>query len=967
MVWKSTKYDAGILFFLIISLIQNPVLSQELKRESIQVIEYELDNGLRVYLNQDMNAAYVNGMIAVRTGSKYDPAHATGIAHYLEHMLFKGTAKLGTIDYESESFFLDSIRHLYDQLGKMENLDKRKEIQSKINEMSLKAGEYAIPNELDRLLNKIGSKGVNAFTGYDMNAYFNRFPAHQLEKWLRIYSHRFQNPVFRLFQSELETVFEEKNMYIDQFETQLIEAFYGQFYAKHPYGQQTILGKPEHIKSPSLTEMQAFYDTYYVANNMALILSGPFEIETVKPLINQYFETLDSGKVPEFQAPEESPFDGKSKHTERLTPVRAGLIGFRTVPTTHLDRAALDVIHALLSNENETGLLDQLGQNSRMMYSMAFNDMRQDAGASVFLYVPRIVFHSMRNAERMVLDEIEKIQTGAIDSDFLESVKQSLIKQELIALENGEDRVMSILECFIFDQQWDDKIAYADKLSLITTADLVEVSQKYYGDNYLLFRSRMGFPKKEKLEKPGYDPVTPKSPDAKSSFAKRLEQVNAPEIQPNYLEFGKDVRIQEIASGMQLYYVINPVNSIFQLDLKFKKSVFESPYLDALAFYLNQCGTEQYPENEFQQKLQRFATTISVSAESQYFTIQMTGMDKHMDSSLVYLNQLLQNPAESKQSLKRLIQMKMVKTRYEKRKPDIKASALADYVIFGDESAFLSRASMKQLRSLAPDDIIAELSTVLNTPYEIHYSGQIPERELTGKISQRLTLDAEYTDMPLYRREIQAYDESRIYFLNDKKAIQSQIYLYIPGKAVQEHERAIVNAYNRYFGVGMASVVFQEVRELRSMAYTAWANYFTGFYPEDQSYFKAFVGTQSDKTVDAIRLMDSLIYQAPVKSQRIPDLKQALKQSIASETPDFRNISYLAAEWRNQGHQTDPRKLYYQVYDELEQSQLELFQKTHIAENPMQIIIVGDKRKIDMDALRQFGDVFEVNENEILN
>jgi zinc protease len=228
-------------------------------------------------------------------------------------------------------------------------------------------------------------------------------------------------------------------------------------------------------------------------------------------------------------------------------------------------------------------------------------------------------------------------------------------------------------------------------------------------------------------------------------------------------------------------------------------------------------------------------------------------------------------------------------------------------------------------------------------------------------------LGSETDDIPLYRREIQTYDKSGIYFLNDKKAIQSQIYFYIPGKPVQEHERAIVNAYNRYFGLGMASVVFQEVRELRSMAYSAWANYFTGFYPEDQSYFKAFVGTQSDKTVDAIQLMDSLIYQFPIKSERMSGLKQALKQSIASETPDFRNISYLAAEWRNQGHQTDPRKVYFQVYDELEQAQLELFHKTHLLENPMQIIIVGDKRKIDMDALRQFGDVLEINENEILN
>jgi len=967
MIWKSAKYRLGMFLFFLVAGFSVTAFGQGNTSESLQVIEFELKNGLKVFLNRDMNSPNIAGMIAVKTGSKYDPADATGIAHYLEHMLFKGTNQLGTVDYESESIYLDSIQILYDSLGNSVDESERKEIQNLINSLSLKAGEYAIPNELDLLLNEIGSKGVNAFTGYDMNAYFNRFPPHQLTKWLKIYSHRFQNPVFRLFQSELETVFEEKNMYMDQFEMSLIEAFYGQFYRNHPYGQQAILGKAEHIRNPSLTEMHDFYDSYYVANNMALILSGPFEIDEAKALITTEFENLKSGNVPEFNAPDEQPFDGIETYTERLTPIRAGLIGFRTVPITHEDRAALDVIHALLSNENETGLLDQLGQNTRMMYSLAFNDMRQDAGAAVFLYVPRIVFHSMRNAEQMVLGEIEKIKKGNIDDVFLESVKRSLIKQELVAMESVEDRVMQILESFIFNQSWGDKIQYADKLDAISKADLIAISQKYYGDDYLLFRSKMGFPKKQRLEKPGYDPVTPKYPNEKSVFSQRLERVKTPEIQADYLEFGKDVIEREISSGVQLYYVENPVNTVFHLDLKFKKSVFESPYLESLAFYLNQCGTKSYPENEFQQKLQGFASNIFVSAGDQYFTIQMTGMDAHMDSSLVYLNQLLENPAESKQSLKRMIQMKMVETRYEKRKPDIKAKALADYVIFGDESRFLNRASMKQLRRLSAEAMLDELSRVLNAPYEIHYSGQIPEEKLIEKFSEHLMLDSKADDAPLYQREIQHYEKPGIYFLNDKRALQSQIYFYIPGKTVQGHERAIVNAYNRYFGVGMASVVFQEVRELRSMAYSAWANYFMGFYPEDQSYLKAFVGTQSDKTLDAIHLMDSLIYHFPMKSERMMGLKQALKQSIASETPDFRNISYLAAEWRNQGHQTDPRKMYYQVYDELEQAQLELFQKTHIIENPMQIILVGDKRKINMDALRAFGDVIEINEKEILN
>lgn len=966
MIWKSRGYILVQILFCLLLGLQTVTFAQNVNYTTLNVIEYQLDNGLKVYLNPDPYSSSVTGMVAVRTGSKYDPSEATGIAHYLEHMLFKGTDKLGTVDYEKEVVFLDSIQLLYDSLAVTKNPDQRLAIQSKINKLSLKAGEYAIPNELDLLLDNLGSQGVNAFTGYEMNAYFNLFPANQMENWLKIYSHRFLHPVFRLFQSELETVFEEKNMYLDQFEMQIIETFAASFYKKHPYGQQTILGKAEHIKNPSLTKMQAFYDQYYVANNMALILSGPFDVDDCKLWIETYFSQLPSGDIPEFNPPKEIAFQGQEKVTDRLTPIRVSLIGFRTVPMNHEDKIALDVLSYLLSNPNSTGQLDMLGNDRKLMYSMAINDMRQDESGSVMLIVPKIVFQSMKKAEKLVLNEIESIKMGEIDAQKLDAVKKSMMKEDLLSLESPESRVMAMMESFIYGQAWEDRLQYSQKVEKITVNDIVETANQYYGADYLLFRSRMGFSKKEKLDKPGYDPVKPAHPQAKSEFAQSIIQSKAPEFEPNFLEENEDYQLNYLSSGIPVYYCENPVNDVFELTIRFRVSKFEKPALPILAAYLNQCGTVEYPSSKYQQKLQNIAAEINISSEDNYFSFELNGMEDDLDTALYLLNSLMQTPNVSKSDLKRSTSLIGIERRYEKQKPDIKARALAEYVIYGDKSSYLTRPEMKTIRKLDPETLIAIQESLFEYPCEVHYSGKINLKEIESKITHKIELPKAQPEKPLFIREILDYDSPCVYFLNDKKALQSQIYFYIPGSVDEITTRAKGKAFNRYFGVGMGSVVFQEIRELRSMAYTAWANYFNGETLDDRGFFKAYIGTQSDKTVEAIQVMDSLLTHCPWKEDRIPILKNAMKQSMASERPDFRRISYLAADWTNQGYNYDPQKTYLGVYNDLDIDALKAFHSSHILGKARVIVVVGNKNHIDFESLERFGLVIEVNEKEFM-
>ena len=265
------------------------------KPSPLDVEIYTLENGLTVMLNEDRNETSVFGAVVIDGGGKRDPSDATGIAHYLEHVLFKGTSKMGTTNYAKEKVYLDSIEVLYDELSKKEDKKTRLKIQRHINDLSLKASEYAIPNEFTRLIEGMGGTGLNAGTGYDFIYYFNSFPSAQIEKWVDLYSHRFLDPVFRLFQSELETVYEEKNRAMDNPFRVFNETSRKYFFKNHPYGQQTILGSVEHLKTPSLSKMKEYYNKYYVPNNMHLLIAGDFDKRDVKKLIKDKFGKLKKG------------------------------------------------------------------------------------------------------------------------------------------------------------------------------------------------------------------------------------------------------------------------------------------------------------------------------------------------------------------------------------------------------------------------------------------------------------------------------------------------------------------------------------------------------------------------------------------------------------------------------------------------------------------------------------------------
>jgi predicted Zn-dependent peptidase len=972
-----------IAFLLTLLLLSGAAFSQS----SLKISQYKLDNGLTVILNEDHMRPEIFGLVVVKAGSKNDPADATGMAHYQEHMLFKGTRELGTINWDEEKPHIDSIFALYDQLGSTKDENRRKEIQQKINDESVKANEYAIPNELSNIIKSIGGTRLNANTGPDRTAYFNAFPSNQIEKWLEIYSHRFIHPVFRGFQSELEVVYEEKNKYSDMFQFNLLEEFNRNLFRNHPYGQQSMIGTIDDLKNPSLTNMYRFFSTYYVANNMALILSGDFSTEDVLPLIREKFSRLPSGEIPPMKEYKEDPFNGREVVEKRLSPIKIALLGFRTVPNGHADEIALDVCNGILNNGNETGLLDKLVIDNKLLAAMVLPMNHNDHGSSVMFVVPKVVGQKLEDAEKLVKEQLEILRRGEFEDATVEAVKNQAYVDFQLSMESFEQRVVMLAEIFAQNRDINEMLQYPEKVKKISREDILRVANTYYGDNYLAFFSKMGSPKKEKIDKPGYKPVLSNT-TAESHFAKQLKQIEVKDPKVNYINFSKDVITSELKQGARLNYVKNPLNDIFRLEMKFGIGDYEIPELQYASDLMNYAGVTGLKVTDLKKEFARLGCTYSISSDESYTTVMLQGLESNMLPALALVDKILTTPELEKEKLDLIIQGEKTNRKMERSEPDNVAEALFQYIKYGDNSSYLKRLSMKEISALDTDTLVAKFQKALTYQSELHFTGIID----AGLLKSSLEDNISFCSQPLPSKSpvvklSKVYADPTVFFVDKKKAVQSKIYLFVNGPEHDYRMMPYLSAFNLYFGGDFSGLVLQEIREYRSLAYTARAGFGRPVITGNPCDFTGYVGTQADKSIEAINVFNDLIRTMPEKRDRqemirqyltlsaltirtMPEkrdrqemIRQYLTLSALTNRPDFRYLSQMIRTWKNLGYTEDPLKYDQEKYNDLTFDQVMEFYTSNLKNKPVVFSIVGNKKKVDMKALGKFGKIQMVKED----
>ncbi|HCA82980.1 MAG TPA: hypothetical protein DEP18_04270, partial [Flavobacteriales bacterium] len=916
------------------------------KNDPIGLKQYQLKNGLTVFLSENHDIPQVFGAVVVKTGGKKDPADNTGMAHYLEHMLFKGTEELGTTNYVQEKIHLDEINRLYDELGKTRDPLQRKIIQKKINDESVKAAQYAIPNEMDRMLSEIGSDDVNAFTTEEITAYFNTFPPNQIRRWLEIYDHRFEKPVFRLFQSELETVYEEKNRGMDNPIEFVLEKYMQKFYKVHPYGQQTVIGKTEHLKNPSLTAMYNYFNTYYVANNMALILSGDFKSEEVIRIIEEKFSDWRSAPIPEFPNYREEDFKGRELVKMRATPVKAGAIGFRVPAKNANDETEVEVLLNMLSNES-AGPLDRLKREGKLLECGAFPLINDDYGAAIFFFIPKLVGQSLKKAERVIRAEISNIKKGEFDERLLEATKISLIKYFQQNWERNESRVLSIGTAFSSGTSWSEFLSYESKIRAVNKDDIVRVANKYLGENSLVLHSKMGRPDKEKLEKPGFEPVIPKE-ELQSDYYKKWKTIPEDEAITRFVDFEKDIKEYKLGDKTTLYQSTNPYNSVFSIKLRFGTGKFYEPDLKIAPDYLQYAASDYFTAIEFNKALYNIGSEVDFYVTEEEFIVYANGMEENFAETMELIRRHLNHIKTEDEKIKKVYSDLKAELKISERQPSYMSGVLNAFINYGNNSPYLREVSLGEVKSMKAQRVTDALKKALQAELSINFVGNIPGERLRAVFEPESVAGNRTEKKPRVHLERKQWNqESQIFIYEDKKAVQTQAYFFISGKPFDLKMAPEIAAFNKYFGGDMSSLVFQEIREFRSLAYSTWGRYIAPSKAGQSSWFVSYIGCQSDKTNDAVNAMLDLIRNMPQKPERWTSLQSSLIQSAQSERPGFKSIIETIEGWKYRGYNQDPNIEMIANYKTMEFENVVSFWKNEISQKPITITLVGNTGAFD--------------------
>ena len=942
--------------------------SQAEDLNALKVKEYRLENGLTVWLNEDHSQPKVFGAVVVKAGAKDCPD--TGIAHYFEHMMFKGTDRIGTLDYESEKVLLDSIAMKYDELAMTEDTAARARLQKEINELSIRSSEYVIPNEFNRLINRFGGSGLNAATSYDATIYFNTFSPQYMVQWAEINSERLINPVFRLFQSELETVYEEKNMYGDFIGGQVMDTLMARYFGPHPYAYP-IIGSTKNLKNPRLTEMHKFFEDYYVASNMALILSGDFDAQQVMPILEKAFSRIRSGNAPKQEKVMLPPFNGRETMKVKfpIPFIKAMGLGFRGVSANHEDQVALNIAVNLLNNANGTGYLDKLMVEHKLMGALAINESMNEAGILAVAIMPKLLIQSYSSAEKMVWDEINRVKNGEFSDEMFNSLKLEQKRQYASSLENIDSRATVMMNLFSQGKSWNDYLNEVARIESITKEDVVRVAQKYFSNNYLCVTKSTGKYPKDNLPKPAFSPVVPRNADASSSYAKQLEKIPEQQVAPRIIDFEKDVKTSKLTPLVTLYTTPNPLNDIFTLNISYGIGALEQPELMQLTNYLQLLGTESLSFEQFRSRLQSIGSTLAFDVTSDAFVMKVTGFDNHIDETMELVGDFIRHAKADDKKLRQIVDDAKVSEKAFFKSGDNVASALLEQVKYGDQSRYLRKLSLSQIKKLKGKDMLAIYDKVRSVQCDLHYCGTLPVEKVIGTIRQHLPLERTTiaSNSPYYR-ELKQYDRPTVFFIDMPDMAQSIVYGYVKGDPVDDKaSRHASRLFSVYFGGDMSSLMFQEIREFRSFAYRTSGRYQLPNHAHKGTAgsFTAMLSTQSDKTLDALGVLDSLIREMPLKPERMEAVKQTLVNRINNDYPPFRNLSEKVASARMEGFDRDPAEEFLRDIATMDMQDISRFYQEQISGRPVVYVITGNRKHIDMKKLAEYGTIIKVKKKGI--
>jgi predicted Zn-dependent peptidase len=928
---------------------------------------YTLDNGLKVYLSVNKEQPRIQTYIAVRTGSKNDPAETTGLAHYLEHIMFKGTGKFGVTDSAKEAPLLADIEQRYEQYRKLTDAEERRQAYRGIDSVSQVAAQYFIPNEYDKLMAAIGSEGSNAFTSNDVTCYVENIPSNEVDNWAKIQADRFQNMAIRGFHTELEAVYEEYNIGLTQDTRKLYESLCKKLFPTHPYGTQTTIGTQEHLKNPSITNIKKYFAKWYVPNNVAICMAGDFDPDEVIATIDKYFGGWKPGEdVSQPTFPEQPTFSEPQDTTVIGPEAETIWLGWRFDRGASLQSDTLQVIESMLSN-GTAGLIDlDINQQMKMLSAWGGAEILMDYSAFILSGTPK-EGQSLDEVRSLLLEEIAKLKKGDFSDDLLPSVINNLKLQYYNALEDNRSRADMFVDAFIIGKPWEQVSSRLDRLAGITKQQIVDFANLHFTDGYAAVYKRQGVdPNQKKIDKPQITPI-PTNRENVSQFVKDIQSAEVKPIEPKFVDFKKDLVFGTVQEGLPFVYVQNKENGRFQLAFRYEFGKQADVRYDYAADYLDYLGTDKLTAEQVKQQFYKLACNYEISVGERVINVTLNGLSENMAEALALLEDLMQHANADQQAYDQYVSL------LDKARADAKLDQrtcfdyLVNYGIYGPYNSRRNMLTTAQLRQTNPQELLDLLKQLSQYQHTLLYYGPMSENQLTEALASHLSnIQSQVSDIPQNKPYVsQATPQSEI-LIAPYNAKNIYMRMYHNEQRQWNVEEAPVQAlFNEYFGGGMNTVVFQEMRETRGLAYNAWAIYRQPVVKGEPEDFFTHIITQNDKLMDCVSHFHTILDTIPQSETSFQIAKEGLTKQLASRRVTKFGLINAWITARDLGLDYDINKPIYEALPQLTMKDVVDFEQQQIARKPYRYIILGDERDLDMKSLQQYGPVRRVSLAEI--
>jgi predicted Zn-dependent peptidase len=951
-------------------LAPSPVrnLAKAAPGDPIKVLTHTLGNGLQLFMSVNKDEPRIYTEIAVRAGSKHDPSDTTGLAHYFEHMMFKGTDRLGALDWEKEKKLLDQIEILFEEHRAEQDPEKKKAIYAEIDRLSFEAAKYAATNEYDKLASAMGAKGTNAYTWVEQTVYVNDIPSNELERWLALESERFRRPVLRLFHTELETVFEEYNISQDKDFRKTLKAMQEVLTPSHPYGTQTTLGRGEDLKNPSQTKIYDFFDTYYVPNNMAIVMAGDFDPAEAIALTEKHFGKFERKEIPPFRFKQQPGLKARAYrevlgHESPWVEMGWLLPGAKSREASIMLPLTTGILH-----NYQAGLFDlNIIQKQQLLEAYAYPRTYEDYSALLLLAKPR-EGQSLEAVEEILRREMQNLREGNFEEWLLDAVLKDLKLSEIKSFEKNRGRAHAITTAFVLGIKWKEFVQRWKKWGSVTKADIVDFAQKNLrDDNFAVVYKRTGEDRSVmKVEKPHITPIEVNR-EGESAFAKRFLSEKTPDIAPEFVDFKKELKKTTLAKNLPLRVVQDRGSKLFRLHYCYEMGKLSDRRLGLLANYLPFLGTSAMTPSQVQQAFYRIGAHMSAQCSDKHFFFTLTGLEESFAEAVKLMEHLMADAQPNPGALENLVADVLLRRENEKQnKQTVLSKGMANYAKYGPRNPVTDRLTQDELVAIKPEELTDLLRTLRDTRHDVFYAGPASVQSAKKTLKALHYLESSLKPLPSRRYAERSVKKDQVYFL-DFPSVQVELFMISKGTPhFNLDEYVFTEWYNQYFGYGLSSIVFQEIRESKALAYSAYVQAVSPAYKNRAHWIQGYVGTQPDKLRDAVDAFQAILEEMPVSLPQIEHARQSVLKQIAASRIKHSDLYWA---WRNNLERgfadLDLRQKTYETLQGAGAEDLIKYHARYIKGKRYTWLVLGERSRIDFKYLRQIGKVTELSLDDV--